>query len=183
MNHLPQGWNDWNAWNAPPPGPPGFPGPPPHAAPPVAGFGRRLGARLIDYTLLTMFAFMFFIVTVLVNPASLQGGEPQDGFYDAWAYLILFGWGVLLFFYDWLFHIAGGRTIGKMMVRVRVVRADGGRLRQGQAAGRALLFGLPQCLLCLGHVFTLLDCLWCLSDDERRRTLHDRAAGTIVVRD
>jgi uncharacterized RDD family membrane protein YckC len=153
-----------------------------------ASFGARFAARVIDYTLLAILSFVFFIAASFIasaaNPAGFHA-DLSDPYYDAWAYLVFFGWGVTLFFYDWLFHVGTGRTVGKMVLSLRVVRtADGGPLTQGQAIGRAALFGLPQTVCCIGQAFTLVDCLAGLSEDGGRvgATLHDRASRTTVVR-
>ncbi|WP_184076875.1 RDD family protein [Nocardiopsis mwathae] len=180
-------------WHTPPPhGPPPY-GPPPlpgsapaHTPEPApAGFWPRVVARIVDYIVLAVFAFAFFlVVTLVISAANPEGLEAQlsEDYYNVWAMLWFFGWGILLFFYDWLFHIAWGRTLGQLLMGLRVVRAeDGGRLRQGQAVGRAALFGLPHSVLCLGHVWVVVDCLFAGSENGRRQALHDKAARTMVV--
>ncbi|MDA8368967.1 MAG: RDD family protein [Nocardiopsaceae bacterium] len=177
------------SWYPPPPGPPYADSGPQASALPEgepAGFAARLAARFVDYLLLGLFAFLFFILATLIASAAGDGleGDLADGYYDAWVALIIFGWGVLLLFYDWLFHLAWGRTIGKMVLAIKVVRAqDGGRLTQGQALSRAVFFGLPQSLPCIGHTVTLIDCLCALTDSTSTASaLHDRASGTRVIR-
>ncbi|RCV54405.1 RDD family protein [Marinitenerispora sediminis] len=160
--------------------------PVPAPGPRFAGFGRRLAARAIDYVLVAFLAFLFFVVVIIfLSMANPEAAERNftDGFYDLWAFLFLFGWGGVLFFYDWLFHVGTGRTPGKRLVSIKVVRrADGGRLTQGQAIGRAALFGLPQSLTCLGHLFALACMMWLAFDPDRGQALHDRASGTLVIR-
>ncbi|WP_242677217.1 RDD family protein [Streptomonospora litoralis] len=171
----------WYPWHNAPPGQPYYGAPQQH--PRVASFGRRLGARLIDYTLVGFFMFVLFILVSLIAEASLEGGRAiADPYFDAWATLFFFGAGPTMFLHDWLFNAARGRTPGKAMLGIRVVRRDGGPLRQGQAAGRAAVFGLPQTMPCLGQLFTLVECLSALSDARTALTLHDRAGGTMVVR-
>lgn len=149
---------------------------------PLAGFGARLVARLIDYVLAAIAATAFFVVMVIVVTLLTGNSEFTDAEGELWAFLLLFGWGVLLFFYDWLYLITWGRTIGKMMAGVKVVNAaDGGRLRQGQVIGRSALFCLPQSIPCLGHLFSAVESMTMLGDD-RERALHDRVAGTVVIR-
>ncbi|PSK87371.1 putative RDD family membrane protein YckC [Murinocardiopsis flavida] len=161
-------------------------GAPQPARPRYAGFGIRLGARAIDTVVITILAFAFFFgvlvfLLLTVPGASEDDHDFSDQFYDAWAYLFLFGWGGLIFLYDWLCHAGWGRTIGKVIVGIRVVKVDGStRLSQGTALVRAALFGLPQSLLCVGTVFTVIDCAWPLSD-ARQQSLHDKAAKTVVV--
>ena len=69
---------------------------------------------------------------------------------------------------------ARGQTLGMMALGVRVVTPRGGHLRAGQAWVR-VLSELVMGLLYLGPV----DDLFIFS--RRRRTLHDRLAGTVVV--
>lgn len=66
------------------------------------------------------------------------------------------------------------QTLGQMVVNVRVVRLDGGALDLRTAVLRFL--GYLVCVLTLGIGF--LPILW----DERRQGLHDKIAGTCVVR-
>ncbi|MFJ9557072.1 RDD family protein [Nocardiopsis sp. NPDC101807] len=148
----------------------------------TVGLGRRLAARAIDYALVMFAAWAFFVFMAMVTTVLTLGADATDAQGGLWALLLFFGWGLLLFFYDWLYLVAWGRTIGKMAVGIRVVSAaDGGRLSQGQALGRAAFFGLPQTLPLVGNLFSLAEALT-IPFDTRSRALHDRAAGTVVVR-
>ncbi|WP_223830622.1 RDD family protein [Nocardiopsis quinghaiensis] len=161
--------------------PPGQ-GVPPPAGPEAATFGRRLAARTIDYVLVVIAAAAFFVIMAVVTVALTGSDRTTDAEGALWSLLFLFGWGLLLFFYDWLYLVTWGRTLGKMMVGIKVVSAaDGGRLSQGQALGRSAFFGLPQSLPALGHVFTLAESMAALGD-RRNRSLHDRVSGTVVIR-
>ena len=64
-----------------------------------------------------------------------------------------------------------GRTIGKQLLGLRVVRADAGALRPGQAFGRAFLCAL----FYPGILLVVLD--------RRNRSLQDMACRTAVVYD
>jgi uncharacterized RDD family membrane protein YckC len=66
-------------------------------------------------------------------------------------------------------------TLGKLVVGVRVTTLDGRRIGVGRATARLLAkFGLSLALLGLGFVLAAVD--------ARRQALHDRVAGTLVVR-
>ncbi|QUX28515.1 RDD family protein [Nocardiopsis akebiae] len=159
----------------------GVPGRGPFPAPEMATFGRRLAARAIDYVLVVIAAFAFFVLMAFVTVILTGSDQTTDAEGTLWALLFVFGWGLLLFFYDWLYLVTWGRTLGKMMVGIKVVdAADGGGLGQGQAMGRSAFFGFPQSLPVVGHIFTLAESMAALGDD--RRALHDRVAGTVVVR-
>ncbi len=152
------------------------------AEPRTATFGRRLAARAIDYVLVAIAAVAFFVLMAAVVVILAPDSETTDAQGVLWALLFLFGWGLLLFFYDWLYLVTWGRTLGKMMVGIRVVSAvDGGGLSQGQAVGRSAFFGLPQSLPVLGNLLSLGESMAALGD-QHGRALHDRAAGTVVVR-
>ncbi|WP_067606903.1 RDD family protein [Nocardiopsis listeri] len=173
------GWS----YGGPLPAQPPLPAPPPPPPARPAGFGVRLVARAIDAVLATIAAFAFFLVMVLFTMLATGGNsETSDAEGALWASLFLFGWGLLLFFYDWLYLITWGGTLGKMMVGIKVVDAtDGGKPNQGQVIGRSMLFCLPQSLPCLGHLFSLGSSMAMFGDD-RGRALHDRVAGTVVIR-
>lgn len=176
----PQG--GWGPAGPPLPGPQGGWMPPPDpvpAGPEPASFGRRLSARLIDYVLAAITATLFFFVMVIVMVLINGSGETSDGESTVWGMLFFFGWGLLLFFYDWLFLVTWGATLGKMILGIKVTRTDGGRLTQGQAVGRSAFFCLPQSLPCVGHLLSLMESMAALGED--RLALHDRACGSVVV--
>jgi RDD family len=93
--------------------------------------------------------------------------------------------------------LAWGGTPAQRLVRARVERADGGgRLALGSAIKRWLLlgapFGLASTLLLpvpwLGAILVVMIALWHLvllvttARDRRKRGIHDRVAGSIVLR-
>ena len=70
------------------------------------------------------------------------------------------------------FWMLAGQTPGKRLMGLVVVKTDGGRVRLGAAILRWAGYWLSG-ILFLGY-------LWVLVDD-RRQSLHDKLAGTIVV--
>ena len=107
--------------------------------------GRRIGALFIDWLLCS------FVVLVAIRPPHSQAGFWTLGVFAA---------------QDFIFTGLLGVTVGKQLLRIRVVRLDGGMI-----AGWALL----RTLLLLTVVPPLLT-------DRDLRGLHDRAANTVVVR-
>lgn len=76
-----------------------------------------------------------------------------------------------------------GRTVGKLWMRCRVVRADdGGPVDWARAAIRAMVVALALAVPVL-VIPTLAVVFGSARLDDLRRGLHDRAAGTIVVLD
>jgi uncharacterized RDD family membrane protein YckC len=70
------------------------------------------------------------------------------------------------------FWLAAGQTPGKRFIGVRIVRADGGRVRAGNVLRR--FAGYVLCLLFFPGF------LWILVDNQRQGW-HDVLAGTIVI--
>jgi uncharacterized RDD family membrane protein YckC len=137
-------------------------------APALAGSVRRVSAALLDVVLLGAVHAVTLYFTL-----RLCGLTPAD-----WRELPLLP--LLAFFvivdgaYLVTFTTAGGQTIGKMAFGLKVVGEDDRGVSAGTAARRAL--GAIASALCLGA--GLLPALL----NEDRRALHDRLAGTHVVR-
>lgn len=83
-----------------------------------------------------------------------------------------------------------GQTLGKALLRIRVVRADGERMTLARAAAREVLIKValldilnlvPVAGGAVGLVASFADVLWPLGDRENR-ALHDMLARTRVVR-
>ena len=76
--------------------------------------------------------------------------------------------------YNWYFWTRqNGQTPGKMMMKLRVVKADGGELSDVDALIRAVGYYVSGMFIGLGYI-------WALFDDEKR-TWHDMIAGTRVI--
>ena len=131
---------------------------------PVASVGSRSLAAFLDYLILAVLAFLWVMLSVFaVNllrpvlvPVFLIGG------------IFLLDWG-----YFAGFEIGtGGRTPGKMALRLRVVTAEGGTpgpaalLIRNLVRSIDLVFGVPL-----------------MAVDPLSRRLGDRLAGTLVVHD
>jgi len=112
----------------------------------IAGLARRVGAIFIDWLVCT------FIVVALIRPPHVQ--------VEYWTLAIFSA-------QDFVFTGLTGLTLGKLLLRIRVVRLDGGMVGLGWALVRTLL------LLCV---------IPPLITDRDLRGLHDRAANTAVVR-
>ena len=116
------------------------------------------------------------------------------GLADLAAYIIVAVIGLL---YELLMIAGRGQTIGKMVIRIKVVKADGGGLPEmGQAFVRMLLIALPGAIsnlqqgtesnaltpvLAVIGLFGVLVSLSLLFDSFRRQGWHDKAASTVVI--
>jgi uncharacterized RDD family membrane protein YckC len=148
---------------------------------PLASWGSRVGATLLDWLILLVPVAVLIALVVIVAFSS-DAGAIALGILSGLAYL------VALFLYAPLLMkrqgSGNGQTWGKQIVGIRVVRDNGEQFDFGNAFLRefvikGLLFGTVG-----GWFFgipTLLDYLWPLWDDENR-CLHDMVAKTHVVR-
>lgn len=121
-----------------------------------ASFWQRFFAAFIDGFILLIpnyiFQFMF--------------GRETLGDYTA---SILTGW----LYYALMESGSWQATVGKRSLRIKVVDMDGHRITFGQASGRHFGKFISAIILLIGYLMML----W----DEKRQTLHDKMAGTLVV--
>lgn len=159
---------------APPPGPvhPGY-------GPPLSVLARpayRLYARLVDFGLLLVL-FFALLWTGLATAGDDSGERGANVLWSVW-----FALGYLLL-YDPLAHwLTGGRTLGKWLLGLRVVRLrDGGRVGLLRGIGRewSYLFGT----LFAGFIAGagVLVAAWCLWDAPFKQGLHEKLADTVVI--
>jgi len=131
---------------------------------PIAGIGSRSLAAFLDYLVVMALAFLWvFLVGLLMARLT-----------PAWApALVIVGWFLLEWGYFAGMEVAtGGRTLGKMAVKLRVVTAEGGTPGPGALLARNLVRSLD---LIFGVLLMVLDPL--------SRRLGDRLGGTVVVHD
>ena len=172
--------------------------PPPPLSPggqPLADFGTRLLAVLIDSAIVTGIAMivftpaLFFFVFTRMDEimATEPGVAPRpDVFGDFVGPLLLLEAGLILlllvayyvYYVEMMYR--SGQTVGKKVVGIRVVPADPQRrLTRGMAAKRYLVENVAGTLVPL---FVYLDGLWQLWDKPYQQTLHDKVAQTVVVK-
>jgi uncharacterized RDD family membrane protein YckC len=170
--------------------------------PALAEWWQRLLARLVDDVILVVLTSPVWIAGLLPlfrriqrlashypdlsQPAAVQAfndsvNQQMAGMVGTFL-LIGAGIGVISFGYDWLQHGLWGQTIGKRVMGTKVVTADTRSPISGQAAcGRAAVYALVPVVPSVGGLFALINESWLLWD-PRRQCLHDKAAGTVVVK-
>ncbi len=130
----------------------------------------RLGALAIDAVLLGAVSLGVLVLTLRIAELTLTwddvGVLPPVPFV---AFLALLSLG-----YAASFTVAGGQTIGKMVTGARVIGDDGRQVDVAGAVLRALGCALVPLTLGLSYAPVILT--------GDRRALHDRLAGTRVVR-
>ncbi len=152
----------------PPPFDESLSSPPPE--PVMAGFGLRLAAIVLDLLVLGLLIFVFFIAGVIYH-GEMQ--EPSDTL--CWIYLGL-GVALVLFYFVGLESSRLQATWGKQAMGIRVVRQDGGRMGFLVAIGRFLL-GILLFIVSGGISFLYS------AFSRQKQALHDKTAGTLVVRE
>ena len=141
---------------------------------PVIGFGRRLVASLIDmlvigfltFILVVALSFVILLVDIFTAYKYPDREIPVD-MMTLWLGLIL---SVIYFVGYWA---KSGQTIGKTMMGIRIVGADGSAISWGKALLRYVGYIISGLVLSLGF-------LW-LAFDRKRQGWHDKIAGTYVL--
>ena len=136
----------------------------------TAGLGSRFAAQLIDVALLGV--LLLGLTQVAAGIANLSGA-PDVGA------LVLVVAGFLGFWAYWIVPEAvwSGRTLGKLLLNLRVIDARGGPISVGQAVIRNLLRVVD--FLPTSYAVGAI-AIFCSARNQR---LGDLAAGTVVVRE
>jgi len=133
----------------------------------IVGIGERILAFLID-------GFILYLYAVLVQAIGSAIGYVFD---DSWTQIGLVG---LIFlpamFYSLMMHsLFNGQTVGKLLLKIRVVRLDGAPVHWSNLLVRWML-RFVDIWIFLGSVGLLT----ILFTDKKQR-LGDAAAGTVVI--
>jgi uncharacterized RDD family membrane protein YckC len=171
---------------------------------PLASYGQRAGAFIIDWILQLLLGLVFggyflwqamadYMRGALDMANQVEAGTQPDiqGLIervDAGALMVYSIIGIGVFFlYQWYFLKRSGQTPGKAVCNISVrelarpgVPSSAAVLRRvGFAVALFVLQALPLLGL-FGFVGRILDLLW-PAWDQQRQALHDKAAGTVVV--
>jgi uncharacterized RDD family membrane protein YckC len=176
------------------PPPPGALGGPSYAAAPVAsgqyqlaGWWSRVGAALIDSLIIGVGALLILVLFGSVFSAGFFESE-ETGVASLIVGLMLGFLAVAivaLLYAPLMMARTNGKTLGRMALGIRVVRANGQPMTFGfamlrEVAVKALLFGFAGSITF--GLANLADVLWPLWDDENR-ALHDFVVDTRTVKD
>lgn len=128
-----------------------------------AGFWLRLVAKIIDGIVLGVFsAVVGFLVTMALSAGTAA---------TVVNFLIQT---VAGFAYSIFFIGKYAATPGKMALKLKVVLPDGGKVSYARAFGRSAAEWLSFLTLLVGYIMAAFD--------SEKRTLHDRVAGTRVIK-
>ncbi len=148
---------------------------PGHQAGTLASRGTRLGAALIDVVI----AMLAFGAMAMVTPFNIFVTDPSAGLWLPMARNTLIGFAFFLLFHGYLLATRG-QTIGKMLLKIRIVRTDGSRASFARLVGlRFLVNSLLTLIPVAGPLYALIDALFIFR--QERRCVHDLIADTVVV--
>ncbi|MEV5824540.1 RDD family protein [Spirillospora sp. NPDC052242] len=182
-------------------GPPGYGPPPGYGAPEdmLAGRWARLGAAVLDSLILGVLMVPIMLAAIRWDRFTeiVESGEPITDPMEVYnipvlltGYVIVF---VIGFAYYTITQAKWGQTLGKRVCGIRLVNAaDHAAVGWGQVAGRqAFVYGISILTVVLNFtvpavaflvsVLATLDNAWILWD-RQRQSLHDKVAGTVVVK-
>jgi uncharacterized RDD family membrane protein YckC len=146
-----------------------------------AGFWRRRLAAFLDGIVLFALAVPFFVLWMLphnsVTMEQYEAMSSEQQMEILGSYLLYFIVVTLTeFLYFSLFESSRRRaTLGRMAMGIVVVDVHGRRIHLGRALGRRLARILSGLTLLIGFLIQLFT--------RRRQALHDKIAGTLVVRE
>jgi len=129
------------------------------------GFWIRLVAKIIDGIVLAIFSGILGFGVGAV----LSGAGAELAAVAGFLVQIAVGLAYTIFFIG-----KYAATPGKMALKLKVVTPDGGQVSYARAAGRALAEYVSAIILLIGYLIAAFD--------KEKRTLHDRIAGTRVVK-
>jgi uncharacterized RDD family membrane protein YckC len=135
----------------------------------LAGPGKRFVGSFVDGLIIGIPTFVLGIFVGLQS-VSTPGGTSLG----ATIALGLIS-GVVWVIYDGLMTANGGQTVGKRVAGTKVVTPEGRDVEPRQAWIRAG----SRVVMALTRILGLVDALFVFSD--RKRTLHDRIANTVVI--
>jgi uncharacterized RDD family membrane protein YckC len=157
---------------------------------PLAEFGERLLAYLLDGLILTAILFVPMVVVMVaimipyINTMESvsHGGAPNPAVFLATffgLFIGIFGLQILAtYLYQVTYQIRKGQTVGKRVMKLKIIDAETGQPMDLPTARKR--WGI-YILLSLAGPGAYLDGLWQLWD-ERKQTLHDKVARTVVVK-
>jgi uncharacterized RDD family membrane protein YckC len=138
---------------------------------PLATIGTRAAAFLIDFTLVLAMVIAIglpFAYQQFRSGAAEHVVVPFEPLHSLWGLI------ALVLYFGFATYIGHGQTIGKRLLRIRIISLSGSHLTLWQSIERALGYGASA----LEAGFGFFQALWY----HNRQTVHDRIAETIVIK-
>jgi len=144
----------------------------------AANFPARAAAGAIDQAIVLLVSYLFIRLTIWImgvdyipetkGVLSLLTDYPVILPSCATIYLFVF-----LLYTVWMDSLTG-QTVGKTLLKLRLVQMDGERPHPLRAVIRQVAYFVSLLIFGLGHFLVLFD--------SRKQSLHDKIAGTLVIR-
>jgi uncharacterized RDD family membrane protein YckC len=147
----------------------------------LAGLGSRALARMIDTVVQVVLTYLLLLVVFLgIALLGYVGAvTPDEAITDAASLLAI---AVGLLGYPVLFEtLIRGRTPGKLILGLRVVRDDGGPITFRHAMTRALVGFAIEWPGLIGAPLTWIATIWIMIVSPAGKRLGDHVAGTVVI--
>jgi len=140
-----------------------------------AGFGVRFGAKLLDGLIIGLPSLVIYFVVMFpyIRQQAHNNGAVAPASFQIFAILMQCGFVIVQIAYQTFFLGKFGATPGKMICKLQVVTADGGRFGYGRAMGRAFAEMLSGMICYIGYLMVLFD--------GQKRALHDHICNTRVI--
>jgi uncharacterized RDD family membrane protein YckC len=182
---------------APPPGYAAAPKPTSPGGQPLAEFSDRLVATLIDglivgaiYAVVMIPAYIVLAFAILPSTTVVNGvntGPSEEelagilfAFFGVFALIFLFGLLVSYLYEVELMLRGNGQTVGKRVMKIRVVPIDpAASMTRTMYFKRYLVHRVGAAVI---PAFSWVDGLWQLWDQPYRQCLHDKYARTVVIK-
>ena len=143
----------------------------------LAGFWTRMGALFIDIFILVAINWVINTTWALASGGGFMAEVPADPHMEvvgaSWplgaliAFLIFIAY--IILFWRWK-----GQTPGKMILRLKIIRADGSNLGWSDVILRFLSYIISSVIFFIGFI-------WAFFDDYNQG-IHDKLANTFVIR-
>ncbi|MEJ2882585.1 RDD family protein [Pedobacter sp. GR22-6] len=138
---------------------------------PVSGLGERIAARLIDLACFIGLYILFIVLVLMTGLSGLSDASPYI------FYVVIGLYFAAYVFYNLICEIfMNGQSIGKKLMKIKVISLDGGQPSIGQYfirwVFRIIDFGMT------GQVGGLI----CIAVSEKKQRIGDIVAGTTVIR-
>jgi len=149
----------------------------------LADSGKRLIARLIDFGILILFVVVVQFVAVAALVSTSSSSSSSFGF-NGIGFIIGIGLYVVYWLYESLMASSRGQTVGKIIMKIKIVDASGNNPETSAAMKRSLVWLVPLVPCCIGWLAFLGLEIWGIVNifnTPERRTLFDTFAETWVV--
>ena len=143
-----------------------------------AGRGTRFGAMLLDSII---FGVMVYLPIGLVaalgqRTAATEGAEALNVFFGVGGAIGLVGFAIWCWF-TIMYVKRNGQSIAKKLLGIKVVRTDGSAVSLGRIFW---LRNVVNTVISIVPLYSVIDALFIFG--ESRQCLHDKIAGTIVLK-